>query len=328
MAVVGRFAPSPTGRMHAGNIYAALLSWLIVRSQKGSIVLRIEDLDRERSRPAYANQIMRDFESLGLTWDRGPFFQHNRDEVYRAALERLSSQARVYPCFCTRADLRAASAPHVGERFVYAGTCRNIPPDEAERRSKLHLPSWRICVPDKTYRVNDMIQGTFGQNLATECGDFVLRRADGSFAYQLAVVADDFEQGVTCVVRGCDLLSSTPQQRYLQDLLGFERPSYAHIPLLADSSGRRLSKRNRDASFDELIGRYRTPEGIIGHIAHIAGILKTDEPASPDEVLALFDLDRWRQQLGKRHGLAQLEWCEDPVWKAATATGRSKPTEG
>ncbi|WP_052241576.1 tRNA glutamyl-Q(34) synthetase GluQRS [Berryella intestinalis] len=308
MTVVGRFAPSPTGRMHAGNIYAALLSWLIVRSQGGSIVLRIEDLDRERSKPSYADQIMRDFESLGLTWDRGPFYQSGRDDAYRLAFDALSQKTRVYPCFCTRADLRAASAPHAGERYVYAGTCRDIPSSEVERRSKLRVPSWRVFAPDAVYRVNDLVQGSFEQNLATDCGDFVVRRADGSFAYQLAVVADDFYQGVTCIVRGCDLLSSTPQQMYLQNLLGFGNPSYAHVPLLVDASGRRLSKRNRDASFDELIARYRTPEGIIGHIAYIAGVLEDDEPAPPAALLARFDLDRWKRRLKARGGMAQLEW--------------------
>ena len=208
--VVGRFAPSPTGRMHAGNIFATLMSWLVVKSQGGRIVLRIEDLDVERSKPEFAEQLMRDLEVLGLTWDDGPYYQQGRDEVYETAFRVLEEKGLVYPCFCSRADLHAASAPHRGEKLVYAGTCRNLSADQVEARSKERRPSWRVRVPDSVYSLDDAVQGHYEQLLSRDCGDFVIRRSDGLFAYQLASVVDDAAQGVNCIVRGMDLLVSTP----------------------------------------------------------------------------------------------------------------------
>lgn len=288
MTVVGRFAPSPTGRMHAGNIFAALVAWLHVKSQGGNMVLRIEDLDRDRSKPHYIDQVMRDFEALGLTWDKGPYFQHDRDEAYREAYALLEEQGLVYPCFCTRADLHAASAPHHGEKLVYAGTCRHLSVGERAARAQERNPAWRLAVPDETVSFIDAAQGPVSQNLARECGDFLVRRSDGMFAYQLAVVVDDAAQGVNSVVRGIDLLCSTPQQMHLQGLLGLPHAEYAHVPLLVAEDGRRLAKRNRDAAFDELIARFKTPEAIVGHIAGITGLAPTCEPASPEQLLNLF----------------------------------------
>lgn len=287
--LVGRFAPSPTGRMHAGNIFAALMSWLIVKSQDGSIVLRIEDLDVERSRASYADQICRDFESLGLTWDEGPFYQHDRDEAYRDAYQRLVDDGLVYPCFCTRADLHAASAPHRGEKLVYPGTCRNLSAEEIEERSANRKPAYRMRVPHRVYELDDLVQGRYSQELEKECGDFIIRRSDGLFAYQLAVVVDDAEQGINCIVRGMDLLVSTPQQMLLQDELGFERCTYAHVPLMVGERDRRLSKRDRDAALDELLTTYRTPAGVIGHVAYIAGLIDRDESCTTFDLLADFD---------------------------------------
>ena len=290
--VVGRFAPSPTGRMHAGNIFAALMAWLIAKSQGGDIVLRIEDLDRERSKQQYIDAAQRDFERLGLTWDRGPYFQHNRDEAYREAFCALQSKGLVYPCFCTRADLHAASAPHRGEKLVYPGTCRFLSKREQEEKSKVRTPAQRLKVPDIAYSFTDMVQGRYSQNLATDCGDFLIQRSDQAFAYQLAVVVDDAAQGVTSVVRGVDLLCSTPQQLYLQDLLGFQHPWYAHIPLLVAEMNRRLSKRDHDAAIDELLVRFGSPKGVIGHIAGITGIAPTCDPATPEQLLETFSLKR------------------------------------
>ena len=287
---VGRFAPSPTGRMHAGNIFAALMSWLIVKSQDGSIVLRIEDLDVERSRSSYADQVCRDFESLGLTWDEGPFYQHDRDEAYRYAYQHLVDNGIVYPCFCTRADLHAASAPHRGEKLVYPGTCRNLTADEVERRRANRKPAYRVRVPHRLYEFNDFVQGKYAQELESECGDFIIRRSDGLFAYQLAVVVDDAEQGVNCIVRGMDLLVSTPQQMFLQEQLGFEQCSYAHVPLMVGERDRRLSKRDRDAALDELLVSFKTPEGVIGHVAYVAGLVDADEPCAPADLLQVFDI--------------------------------------
>ena len=276
--------------MHAGNIFAALMSWLIVKSQGGEMVLRIEDLDVQRSRQSYADQVMCDLEMLGLTWDRGPFYQQGRDEAYRAAFETLSESGRIYPCFCTRADLHAASAPHRGEKLVYAGTCRHLSSSERAEKSLVRDPAWRIETPNRTYRLDDLIQGHFEQNLATECGDFIVRRSDGLFAYQLAVVVDDAEQEINCIVRGMDLLVSTPQQMFMQDMLGYSHCTYAHVPLIVGERDRRLSKRDRDAGLDELLKTYGSAEGIIGHIAGLTGLAPSNDPISCEELLANFTL--------------------------------------
>ena len=238
--VVGRFAPSPTGRMHAGNVFAALAAWLVAKSQGGRMVLRIEDLDAERSKPAYIDAVQRDLEALGLTWDEGPYFQHDRTEAYRAAFDGLAARELVYPCFCTRADLHAASAPHRGEKPVYPGTCRELSAAERASRALERTPAQRLRVPHEEVAFTDQVQGSYAQNLAQDCGDFLVCRSDGAFAYQLAVVVDDAEQGVSSVVRGVDLLCSTPQQIYLQSLLGLPHPDYAHVPLLVAERDRRL----------------------------------------------------------------------------------------
>lgn len=303
--VVGRFAPSPTGRMHAGNIFAALMAWLIAKSQGGRIVLRIEDLDRQRSRREYIDGVQADFELLGLTWDVGPYFQQGREEAYRAAYQALKDRGLVYPCFCSRADLHAASAPHRGEKLVYPGTCRSLTPEERARRAAEKDLAMRIVVPHRAYSLVDQIQGPYRQMLDEECGDFLIRRSDGAFAYQLAVVVDDAEQGVTSVVRGMDLLCSTPQQLYLQDLLGLPHPVYAHVPLLVAEKDRRLSKRDHDASLEALLARFGTPEGVIGHIAWLTGIRDEDEPATPEQLLDGFDVTHAAERFPD---LVQIRW--------------------
>lgn len=284
--------------MHAGNIYAALTAWLVAKSTGGSVVLRIEDLDRERSKPAFTDAVQRDFEQLGLTWDSGPYFQHDRDEAYCAAYEKLKGAGLVYPCFCTRADLRSASAPHLGEKHVYPGTCRAL--GEAQRAARARAlaseqpprrPALRLAVDARTIALDDAVQGTYAQKLDRDCGDFLVRRSDGAFAYQLAVVVDDAEQGITSVVRGVDLLCSTPQQIYLQQLLDLPTPAYAHVPLLVAPDGRRLAKRNRDAAYDELLARFKTPAAVIGHIAGTVGLAPTTDPATPEQLLDTFDLE-------------------------------------
>lgn len=303
--VVGRFAPSPTGRMHAGNVFAALLAWLVAKSQGGKIILRIEDLDAERSKREYIDAVQRDFETLGLTWDIGPYFQHDRNEVYRAAFEALSEQGLIYPCFCTRADLHASSAPHKGEKLVYPGTCRRLSPEERELHAFGRIPAQRVTVSDRKVSFVDLVQGNYCQNLKYECGDFLVRRSDGMFAYQLAVVVDDAEQGVNSVVRGVDLLSSTPQQIYLQSLLGLPHPQYAHVPLVVAEHNRRLSKRDRDAALDALLARFKTPEALIGYIAGLVGIAPGCDPVTPEELLKSFDLDVLPAKL---HNLAKIRW--------------------
>lgn len=295
--VKGRFAPSPTGRMHAGNVFAALCAWLIAHAQGGSIVLRIEDLDRQRSKAEYIDAVQRDFERLGLYWDEGPYFQSDRDEVYQEAFEHLAASQLVYPCYCTRADLHAASAPHFGEKMVYPGTCRNLTQEQRAEKERVRPPAQRLAVAEATYSFVDMVQGPYAQYLPDDCGDFLIRRSDGAFAYQLAVVVDDAEQGVNSVVRGMDLLCSTPQQMYLQDALGLPHPTYAHIPLLVSEENRRLSKRDHDAELEAMLARFGTPEALIGHIAGITGLAPSCDPASPEELLSVFDLDAFANNL-------------------------------
>jgi len=282
--------------MHAGNIFASLISWIVAKRSGGDVVLRIEDLDPDRSKQEFTDQIQKDYEWLGLGWDRGPYYQSQRQQAYQAAFEELVRTGNTYPCFCSRADIKhATQAPHPGEKRVYPGTCFRLTEQErnqkvAEFRARGRKPSIRLHVPQLTIQVHDMFQGTYSQRLDTECGDFLVQRSDGAFAYQLAVVVDDAAMGVNFVVRGVDLLPSTPQQMYLQDLFGFPHPGYGHVPLLVAEKNRRLSKRDHDAGLDKLKESYQTPEGILGHIAYVAGIIPTEEPQSADQLLRCADL--------------------------------------
>ena len=207
--LTGRFAPSPSGRMHLGNVFSALLAWLSVRSRGGRMLLRIEDLDPDRCRPEYAETLKRDLDWLGLDWDAEQTPQSRRTEAYRAEFDKLAALGLVYPCYCSRAELHAASAPHASDgTVVYAGTCRDLTPEQ--RAVKTRAPAWRVRVPDERITVHDGLQGLWQEDLARDCGDFIIRRSDGVYAYQLAVVTDDADGGVTEIVRGRDLLSSTP----------------------------------------------------------------------------------------------------------------------
>lgn len=282
---VGRFAPSPTGRMHLGNLYAALMSWLSVRRRGGRWILRIEDLDPQRSRLEYARQIEDDLRWLGLDWDEGgvdsrgpngPYVQSLRSDFYREALSRLNETGLTYPCYCTRAELHAPSAPHASDgRFIYPGTCR--PPHLAGRAIPNRKPSTRIIVPDRQITFTDLICGPQSVNLAREIGDFILRRADGAWAYQLAVVTDDALMGVTEVMRGDDLLTSAAQQIYLYELLGYQPPEFAHIPLMLNEQGIRLSKRDTSLSMEALRASH-TPQSLLGLLAHRAGLIPSPTP--------------------------------------------------
>lgn len=288
--MVGRFAPSPSGRMHLGNVFSALLAWLSVRSAGGELLLRIEDLDPDRCRPAYAETLKEDLRWLGLDWDREQPPQSSRTEVYEAMFDHLASQGLVYPCYCTRGELHAASAPHASDgRVVYAGTCRWLTPQQQAEKTK--KPAWRLAVPDRSYGFTDRLQGYCSENLAEECGDFIIRRADGVYAYQLAVVTDDGAGGVTQVVRGMDLLDSTPRQLYLYELLGLRPPEFCHVPLLTAPDGRRLSKRERDLDLGAL-RQTHTPQQLLGKLAHLAGLLDKPEAASAEELAKLF---RWEK---------------------------------
>lgn len=304
LTVKGRFAPSPTGRMHLGNVFSALISWLSARSRRGRWLLRIEDLDPQRSRTEYAMQIEDDLRWLGLDWDEGgtadegdagPYRQSLRGELYAAALERLRATGLTYPCTCRRADIMATQAPHQSDgRVIYAGTCRpaSMPCVSAEPP----VPhSTRIYVPDSEICFEDGVFGPQAYNLAGQCGDFVLRRADGAWAYQLAVVVDDAAMGVTQVVRGSDLLSSAPRQIWLQERLSLPRPEYGHLPLLLAPDGRRLAKRDRDLELGRLREEFTAAE-IVGKLACAAGLIDRPEAVSPRELIPLFSWEKLPQK--------------------------------
>lgn len=288
--MTGRFAPSPSGRMHLGNAFSALLAWLSVRSCGGTMVLRIEDLDPARCRAEYADQVKRDLTWLGLDWDVEQTPQSLRAAAYRKQFERLAQLGLAYPCYCSRNELLAASAPHASDgQAVYPGTCRYLSQDERGKKQK--MPSWRVMVPDETVSFVDGLQGEYHENLLRGCGDFIIRRADGVYAYQLAVVTDDAQAGVTQVVRGRDLLSSVPRQMYLQRMLGFQTPQYYHVPLLVAPDGRRLSKREHDLDLGALQERF-TPEQLVGWLSYLAGLQDAPVSVRAKELAAAFD---WRR---------------------------------
>ena len=299
MPYVGRYAPTPSGRMHLGNLSTLLFAWLDARSAKGRFLLRIEDLDRARCKPEYTDQLLRDLDTFGFDYDGTAIRQSEREEYYREMLERLGTAARLYECYCTRAELHStarvdteANAPQLGaETTVYSGKCRDLNEEEREALRRIRRPALRIQVPDLNLTVIDRIHGSFTENLARDCGDFVLRRSDGGWAYQLAVVADDIAQGVTTVVRGRDLLSSTPRQVWLYSLLGEKPPEYLHVPLLLASDGRRLSKREKDRELGALLDRY-APAEILGRLAYLLGLAPDESPRTLSELLKFYSRDR------------------------------------
>ena len=300
--VVGRFAPTPSGRMHLGNVFAALLSWLSPKSRGGSWILRMEDLDTLRTKAEYAELLRDDLRWLGLDWDEETEAQSQRSAVYDRYFEELREKGLLFPCYCTRSQLHNVNAPHLSDgTYVYAGTCRNL--TQEERAAKKRLPSWRVMVPDREVALRDLVQGDYRENLLTDCGDFVVRRADGVYVYQLAVTVDDGESGVTEVVRGWDLLGSAPRQMYLQELFGFEHPEYAHIPMLMAPEGRRLSKRDQDLDMGALRNRLK-PEQLIGVLAHAAGLTEDASPISARELASVFD---WSKISGKEIVVTELD---------------------
>ena len=274
--------------MHLGNLWSSLLAWLAARSAGGRMVLRLEDLDPDRCTQAWCDQVMRDLEWLGLDWDNEPVYQSRRTPAYEAAFRQLEEKRLVYPCFCTRAERMAASAPHRSDgQAVYDGRCRRLTAEQREDLARQRNPAWRLAVPDRAGSFRDLLQGMYEENLLRDCGDFILRRSDGVYAYQLAVVVDDAWMGVTQVVRGSDLLSSTPRQRYLLELLGCPAPEYGHVSLLLAPDGRRLAKRDRDQELGALQQRFTARE-LVGRLAHLAGLIPEAAPVSPEELVPLF----------------------------------------
>ena len=288
--VVGRFAPTPSGRMHLGNVFAALIAWLSVRSQNGQLVLRMEDLDTQRTSADFASVLRDDLRWLGLDWDVETPPQSQRSAVYDRYFEKMADLGLLYPCYCTRSQLHSVNAPHLSDgTYVYAGTCRDL--TEIQRAAFDRKPAWRVKVPDKVWSITDLVQGDYSLNLATDCGDMVVRRADGVYVYQLAVTVDDGEAGVTEVVRGMDLLSSAPRQMYLQELLGFAHPTYGHVPMLLAPDGRRLSKRDKDLDLGVLRQRI-TPEALIGTLAYASGLIERNEAISARELASIFSWEK------------------------------------
>ncbi|SDT48153.1 glutamyl-tRNA synthetase [Paenibacillaceae bacterium GAS479] len=297
--VTGRFAPTPSGLMHLGNARTALLAWLQIRSKGGSFILRMEDIDGPRSRLEYAEAALRDLRWLGLDWDegpdiggsRGPYTQSERLSFYKEALRKLEEQNLLYPCYCSRAELATvASAPHglSSEGPAYPGTCRELSSEQRQERSAVKEPALRLAVPaDRIVRFEDACAGS--QTTAPGAGgDFVVRRADGIFSYQLAVTVDDALMGVTDVLRGSDLLDSTPRQLLLFEALGWKPPRYSHVPLLLGPDGKRLAKRHGGISLAAIREAGASPQQAVGLLASWSGLLHRAEPVTPEELLAEF----------------------------------------
>ncbi|HLO04347.1 MAG TPA: tRNA glutamyl-Q(34) synthetase GluQRS [Symbiobacteriaceae bacterium] len=296
----GRFAPTPSGLLHIGNARTALLAWLQVRQAGGQFLLRMEDIDRPRSRADVAEQILVDLRWLGLHWDEGPdvggpvgpYTQNGRLNLYEEALERLEAKGLLYPCFCSRAELLAvASAPHglASEGPAYPGTCRSLSPAERAAKALTKQPSLRFRMPDEGTAFDDLAQGA--QSFPGGAGgDFVVRRADGIWGYQLAVVLDDGLMGITDVLRGADLLDSTPRQIRLFEALGLPVPRFAHVPLLLGPDGARLAKRHGAVSVTAMRAAGTAPERVIGYLGFISGLLDRPEPVTAAELVPLFDL--------------------------------------
>lgn len=292
----GRYAPSPTGTLHLGNLRTALLAWLFARANGGEFILRIEDLDRPRLAPGASEQMLVDLRWLGLDWDEGPdvggpyapYTQSERQALYQEQLQRLSEAGLIYPCYCSRAEIaRAASAPHGEEGPRYPGTCREL--SETRRRAYEaagRRPSLRFRVEDeRSVTFTDLLAGPISQNVQQAIGDFIVRRSDGIFAYQFAVVVDDGLMHINQVVRGADLLFSTARQILLFEALGFTIPTFAHVPLWLDSAGQRFSKRIQSAGLEPLRARGTVPEQVIGQLAASCGLVEAGAAVSPTRLV-------------------------------------------
>lgn len=298
----GRFAPTPSGPLHLGNARTALLAWLQMRAVGGEFILRIEDIDRDRSRSNITAALLDDLRWLGIDWDEGPdvggphqpYLQSERLALYQAAYRELEQNGRLYPCYCSRADLAAvASAPHglSSEGPIYPGTCRALTAVERADRARRKTPAMRFRLPDVDVAFDDGFLGP--QHFpATSGGDFIVKRADDIFSYQLAVVVDDATMRITDVLRGADLLDSTPRQRLLADALSLPVPQFAHVPLLVGPDGRRLAKRHGAYSIAALRQQGVSAEQVIGWLACGCGMIDRSDAISAKDLVALFDITR------------------------------------
>ena len=291
--VVTRFAPSPTGDLHFGGAFVALASWWLARKNGGRFVVRMEDIDTPRVVAGAADRILDDLAWLGLAWDGEVVTQSKRTTLYLDAIEKLKAKGLVYACDCSRAELaRIASAPHGSDELVYPGLCADADPARAMKRD----PALRVRVPRDASAVisfEDEIQGKYTQNIAENVGDFVIRRGDGIFSYQLAVTVDDTEQAVTHVIRGADLLASTPRQIFLARALGREPPRYMHLPLVLDANGERIAKRSTGAHVRALRDAGVPRENILGDLAHALGLTEKREPIDASGLAAMERASPW-----------------------------------
>jgi len=295
---VCRYAPSPSGLLHLGNIATSLLTWLDCRSTGGELIFRLEDLDRDRCKPELSKKLAEDLLWLKLPWDVGwsenspGYAQSSRTELYEEAFELLYRKGLVYPCYCSRSQRLSASAPHLGEACSEHGCrCSSLSAHEIRAlEASGRKPSWKVRVPDREISFVDGHYGEISSNLASD-GDFIIRRSDGLFAYQLAVSVDDMEMGINRVVRGRDLLSSTARQIWLISELGGEPPEYCHTPLLMADDMRKLSKRYGSLSTEVLREKY-SPDEIIGKLAFMLGLAYSDKSVSPSELIGCFSWDR------------------------------------
>ncbi len=302
----GRFAPTPSGQLHIGNARTALLAWLQMRQAGGRFVLRMEDIDKPRSRPELAAGILDDLRWLGIDWDEGPdvggpfgpYVQSARTELYEEALHRLEQSGWLYPCYCSRAELAAiASAPHglASEGPVYPGNCRRLSPAERREKEAVKTPSLRFAMPNRPVSFHDLAAGP--QNFPPGAGgDFVVKRADGIIGYQLAVVVDDAAMQITDVLRGADLLDSTPRQILLFEALERNVPRFTHVPLLLGPDGRRLSKRHGSVTIAGIRAAGAAPERVVGCLAYLSGFIDRPEPLRAYDLVELFDLDKIPRQ--------------------------------
>ncbi len=299
----GRYAPSPTGVLHLGNLRTALLAWLFARAVGGQFILRVEDLDRPRVRLGMTQQMLADLRWLGLDWDEGPdvgglvgpYLQSMRQAIYEQAIHLLRNKGLIYPCYCTRAELaRIASAPQGDDAPRYPGTCRYLSARERRaREASGRRPALRFIAPESPLEFSDALHGTVFESVAEATGDFVVRRSDGIVSYQLAVVVDDALMGITQVVRGHDLHASTARQLALYDALGCPRPKvYAHVALVVDDAGERLAKRDAPAGLDALRNMGYTADQVVGALAASCHLWPTEERVTARELLAVFEPSR------------------------------------
>lgn len=307
----GRYAPSPTGRLHYGNLRTALLAWLQIRLLGGEFILRIDDLDAFRNKPGAVEQVIDDLKWMGLDWDFGPdsprgerYLQSNRLRFYEEAFNQLAANGLIFPCTCSRRDIaEAISAPHDSHISVYPGTCRHrqfSKPSMDQPAQAAQDHAWRIRVDNAAVVVNDRLAGNIEQSLASAVGDFVVKRKDGLFAYQLATVVDDGLMGITDIVRGEDLLYSAPRQAWLFDLLGYERPSFWHVPLMRDANHQRLAKRDGSHSLEQWQKSNRSANELVGVMAYQLGLINEPVALSPQTLLDRMEINQFTHALSCR----------------------------